>query len=102
MKFLSLPLCVAIVSCSTAPGPITPTTRVERQMMGLLKKFDRGDKNGDGYLTEVEWVKTKEIPGHTPTEVIDFYDTDGDRRISLKEAQKGLNRTDEAESAAAH
>lgn len=100
MKFLSLPLVVACISCSTAPGPITPTTPVERQMIGLLQKFDLWDENGDGELTQAELVKTKQLTGHTPAEVIAFYDTGGDGRISLKEAQKGLDRTDEAEAAA--
>ena len=70
-------------------------------MIGLLQKFDRWDENGDGYLTEDELVKTKQLTGHTPAAVIAFYDTDGDGRISLKEAQNGLKRTDEAETAAA-
>ena len=58
-------------------------------MIGLLEKFDRWDENGDGYLTEAELVRTEELTGHPPAKVIAFYDTDGDGRISLKEAQKG-------------
>ncbi len=102
MKFLSLPFLVICGSCSSAPGPIVPTTPVERQMIGLLEKFDRWDENGDGYLSQAELVKTKQLTGHKPAEVIAFYDTNGDGKISLKEAQKGLNRTEEAEAAAVH
>jgi hypothetical protein len=101
MKFLSLPFFAVCVSCSSAPGPITPATPVERQMIGLLEKFDRWDLNGDGYLTKPELGKTEQLTGHSPDKVIAFYDTDGDGRISLKEGQKGLSRTDEAETAAA-
>ena len=98
MKFPSWPLFVLFVSCSSAPGPITPVTPVERQMVGLLQKFDLWDENGDGYLTEAEIVKTKQA-GREPSKVIAFYDKDGDTRISLKEAQSGLSRSDEAEEA---
>lgn len=67
-------------------------------MVGLLQKFDLWDENGDGYLTETELVKTKQA-GREPSKVIAFYDKDGDKRISLKEAQSGLSRSDEAEAA---
>lgn len=100
MKFLTPALFAACVSCSTGPGPVTPTTPVERQMIGLLQKFDRWDENGDGYLTKSELGKTEQITGHSATKVLKFYDTDGDRRFSLKEAQDGLSRFDEAEAAA--
>lgn len=99
MKFLSLPLFAVCVSCSSAPGPITPTTPVERQMIGLLQKFDRWDENGDGELTEIELKPTEQVTGQPASKVISFYDTDGDGRISLKEAQQGLSRSSEAEAA---
>ncbi len=93
MKLLSLPLLVACTSCST-----TPATPVERQMLGLLEKFDRWDENGDGELTEIELKPTEQVTGRPAREVISFYDTSGDGQISLKEAQKGLSRSDEAEA----
>ena len=99
MKFLSLPLLAVCVSCSTAPGPVTPTTPVERQMVGLLQKFDRWDENGDGYLSEAELKPTEQVTGQPASKVVSFYDTNGDGRISLAEAQKGMSRSDEAEAA---
>jgi Ca2+-binding EF-hand superfamily protein len=100
MKLMSLSLVVAFVSCAEGPGPVTPTTPVERQMIGLLQKFDRWDEDGDGYLTAKELGKTQQITGHPPEKVLAFYDTNHDRRVSLKEAQDALSRTDEAERAA--
>lgn len=69
-------------------------------MIGFLEKFDRWDENGDGFLTKPELGKTEPLTGHPPAKVIAFYDTDGDGRISFKEAQTGLSRIDEAEAAA--
>lgn len=89
---------LAFVSCSTAPGPVTPTTPIERQMVGLLQKFDRWDEDGDGYLTASELAPTQQVTGRPPENVVKFYDGDGDRRISLKEAQAGLSRFDEVET----
>ena len=99
MKFMSLSLVAAFVSCAKGPGPITPTTPVERQMIGLLQKFDRWDDDGDGYLTVKELAKTRQITGQPPEKVLAFYDTDHDGRVSLREAQQGLSRSDEAERA---
>lgn len=97
MKLLNLPLLFACASCATGPGPITPTTRVERQMVGLLQKFDRWDYNGDGYLTAPELKQAQKISGRTPAKIIEFYDTNHDQRISLSEAQDGYSRADEVE-----
>lgn len=99
MKFLSLPLLAVCVSCSSAPGPVVPGTPIERQMIGLLQKFDRWDENGDGVLNEAELKPTEQVTGQPAGKVIDFYDTNGDRKISLKEAQKGFSRSSEAEAA---
>lgn len=88
---------LAIASCSSGPGPITPTTKVERQMVGLLEKFDRWDYNGDGYLTASELKQAEKISGLPPARIIGFYDTNHDGRISLREAQDGFSRTGEAE-----
>lgn len=91
---------VAIVSCAKAPGPVTPVTPVQRQMIGLLQKFDRWDENGDGHLTKAELGRAGKISGHPPEKIIAFYDQSGDKRISLAEAQDGLSRFHEAEQAA--
>lgn len=99
-KLSFLALSAFIVSCSRGPGPVTPVTKTERQMIGLLQKFDRWDENGDGKLTAKELRRAKKITGHSPKEIIAFYDENGDKEISLKEAQQGLSRFDEAEKAA--
>lgn len=65
-------------------------------MVGLLEKFDRWDYNGDGQLTESELQETEQISGLPARDVIDFYDTNKDRKISLKEAQAGMSRLGEA------
>ena len=74
-------------------------------MIGLLEKFDRWDYNGDGYLDKKELTdginglkgKPQQV-SYTADEVIDFYDTTGDRKISMMEAQAGYKRSAEAES----
>lgn len=66
-------------------------------MIGLLQKFDRWDDNGDGELDRDELAAGLEGSGHDPDRVIDFYDTNGNRRISLREAQAGYARAGEAE-----
>ncbi len=97
MKPLSLALALLSISCAarSGPGPVTPETRVERQMIGLLEKFDRWDLNGDGYLTASELGPSEQITGRKPAEVIKFYDTNNDGKISLREAQAGYSRADE-------
>jgi len=97
MKLLGLSLVIASVGCSSGPGPVVPKTRTERQMIGLLQKFDRWDDNGDGYLTASELERAKKISGQQPAEIIDFYDTNKDGKISLREAQAGYARSGEAE-----
>lgn len=87
-------LCSA---CSSGLGPVVPETAVERQMIGLLEKFDRWDDNGDGELDRKELAAGLQGTDFKPDRVIDFYDTDGNRRISLREAQAGYSRAEEAE-----
>ncbi len=104
MKLLGLSLVIATVSCSSGPGPVVPQNRTERQMIGLLEKFDRWDDNGDGALTETELNhginRHKNTPlkvDYTGKEIVEFYDTNKDGRVTLREAQKGYSRSDEAE-----
>jgi len=97
MKLLTLPLTLSLASCASGPGPITPKTKVERQMIGLLHKFDRWDDNGDGYLNALELKQATKISGQPPARIIEFYDTNHDSKVSLREAQDGFSRTDEAE-----
>ncbi len=91
---LSAMLCGA---CSHGPGPVVPKTPVERQMIGLLEKFDRWDHNGDGELSEAELNAGLKDRGtsYTGRQVIDFYDTSGNGTISLREAQAGYRRANE-------
>jgi len=104
MKILGLSLAIASVGCSSGPGPVVPKTRTERQMIGLLEKFDRWDDNGDGELTEAElnhgiyqMKNTSRKVNYTGKAIIAFYDTNKDGRVTLREAQAGYSRSDEAE-----
>jgi hypothetical protein len=67
-------------------------------MIGLLEKFDRWDYNGDGELNLDELVTGLKGTDFKPDRVIDFYDTNGNRRISLREAQEGYQRANEADA----
>ena len=97
MKFLSFTFILALAACASGPGPITPKTPVERQMIGLLQKFDRWDDDGDGQLTAPELRDAEKLSGHPPAKIIDFYDTNRNGAISLREAQAGFSRVGEAE-----
>lgn len=102
MKLLKLLLILTITSCSSGPGPVTPENRTERQMLGLLEKFDRWDDDGDGELTVKEvdqginrFKGTPMKVNYTGKQVIDFYDTNRSGTVSLREAQAGYQRADE-------
>jgi hypothetical protein len=104
MKLLILPLVFTLVSCSSGPGPVIPENRTERQMLGLLEKFDRWDDDGNGELTvrEVDQGirRFKDTPmkvNYTGKKVVEFYDTDQSGTVSLREAQAGYRRADEVE-----
>lgn len=84
-------------ACSQGPGPVVPKTQVERKMIGLLQKFDLWDDNGDGQLDEAELAIGLEGTEHKPAATIDFYDTNRNGKISLREAQAGYQRSEEAE-----
>ena len=97
---------VAVLCCACQPaiGPVVPKTPVQRQMIGLLQKFDRWDDNGDGELDQKEvsqgirGLKGKpQQVNYTSKEVLEFYDTNKDGKVTLTEAQKGYSRSDEAE-----
>lgn len=100
MKFLPIPFCLALAACYTKPGPVVPETRVEKQMIGLLEKFDRYDLDGNGQLDSKELLAAKTSTGHEPAEIIAFYDRDQNGTVSLREAQHGFSRVDEAEEVA--
>lgn len=102
MKHLIWPLILSFASCVSSPGPVIPENRTERQMLGLLEKFDRWDDDGNGELTGRELDqgirRFKDTPmkvNYTGEQVIKFYDTDHDGSVSLREAQAGYHRADE-------
>lgn len=66
-------------------------------MIGLLEKFDRWDYNGDGFLSASELKPAEAKSGYSPERILGFYDTNHDGKISLKEAQAGVKRPEEAE-----
>lgn len=97
MKFLKLLVFLGCVSCANGPAPITPGSKVERQMVGLLEKFDRWDEDGNGKLSARELKQAEQLSGRPAARILDFYDTNRDGGISLREAQSGLSRIEEAE-----
>lgn len=84
-------------ACSQGLGPVVPKTQTERKMIGLLQKFDLWDDNGDGQLDKAELAAGFEGDEPKAVRVIDFYDTNRNGTISLREAQAGYSRSDEAE-----
>lgn len=105
MKFLPPLAAVLCASCSPGLGPVVPQSATQRQMIGLLEKFDRWDDDGDGLLDAneldagIQGLQGK--PQHVDyrsAEVINFYDRDHDGKISIREAQDGYHRSGEAET----
>ncbi len=99
MKLVHLSLIAALGSCAphAGPGPVVPETRIQRQMLGLIEKFDRWDLDGDGHLTVAELEPSREITGNSPAHILEFYDANKNGKISLREAQAGYGRAHEAE-----
>jgi Ca2+-binding EF-hand superfamily protein len=97
--FLAAALCC---SCNPGMSPAVPKTRMQRQMVGLMEKFDRWDYNGDGELSKKEISqginslkgKPQQV-NYTATEVLEFYDTNKNGSVSLAEAQDGYRRSHE-------
>lgn len=96
-------------ACNQGLGPVVPETKVERQMIGLLQKFDRWDDDGDGYLDQKELQDginglkgTSRQVSYQATDVIAFYDTNHDDKVSMSEAQAGYSRSAEAETQLQH
>ena len=67
-------------------------------MIGLLQKFDRWDDDGNGQLDRQELAEGLAGSGHSPDAVMEFYDTNRDGKISLKEAQNAYSRAPEADA----
>lgn len=102
MKLLIVPCLVFLASCVSGPGPVVPENKTERQMLGLLEKFDRWDDDGNGELTAKEvdqgikrFKGTSMTVNYTGKQVVEFYDTDRNGAVTLREAQAGYRRSDE-------
>ena len=92
----------SIISCTSGSQSPIPETRSERQMLGLIEKFDRWDHDGNGQLSAREinaGVATLKGTSREVTfdgaEVVNHYDRNGDQTVSLREAQSGYKRTTE-------
>jgi len=84
---------LALGSCAdTSATDRIPESRIERQMIGLLEKFDRWDYNGDGRLTIDELDEAAKTSGIPAKDILDFYDTNKDGAITLHEAQAAYQR----------
>lgn len=69
-------------------------------MLGLMEKFDRWDYDGNGLLSTKELHDgittlkgTNRTVTYTAAEVVEFYDRNGDKSVSLREAQAGYRKT---------
>jgi hypothetical protein len=95
--FLLSAIVLLNAACHAVVSPAVPKTREERKMIGLIEKFDRWDDDGDGELDEKELgAGLKERASiYTVGYVMGFYDTNGNKKISLREAQTGYQRADE-------
>jgi Ca2+-binding EF-hand superfamily protein len=89
-----LPLLLPLASCSHSNSH----TITERKMIGLLEKFDRWDEDGNGRLNHAELTHGLAGTDHQPANVLKFYDTNRDGSISLREAQAGYARANEADA----
>lgn len=90
MKHILALSIIVLAACAPQPGP------VKRQMIGLLEKFDRWDYNGDGQLALSELKEAEELSGLPAADILAFYDTGKNGKISFAEAQAGMSRLDEA------
>lgn len=71
-------------------------------MLGLIEKFDRWDHDGNGLLSSREIAAgvatmkdTSRAVTYNAAEVVNHYDRNGDKSVSLREAQSGYERTTE-------
>ena len=92
MKHITALIALTVTACAPAIGPVVPKTPVERKMIGLLQKFDRWDDDGNGQLDREELAEGLVGSGHSADAVMEFYDTNRNGLISLKEAQAAYGR----------
>lgn len=89
-----------LAACASGTGSAIPETNSEKQMLGLMEKFDRWDYDGNGLLSSKEidvgitsLKNTSRAVTFTAAEVVEFYDRNGDKSVSLREAQAGYRNT---------
>lgn len=89
-------LFLAACASVKGTGSAIPETTSQKQMLGLIEKFDRWDYNGNGLLNMKEIADginslkgTSRAVTYTAEEVVAFYDKNGDKAVSLREAQAG-------------
>ena len=85
-------LAVVLTTSCAPKSERIPQTLVERQMLGMVEKFDRWDLNGDGRLTIDELDEAAEISGYPAEDILKFYDLNGDGAITLREAQAAYSK----------
>jgi hypothetical protein len=94
MKWM-LALMVGVLAGCAGGGSSGSVNDQQRKMIGLLQKFDLWDYNGDGLLSEQELADGMQAhqveASMSPAEIIEFYDRDGDGKISLGEAEGKLD-----------
>lgn len=97
LRLILSAIVILSAACNTGLGPVVPKTAKERKMLGLLEKFDRWDYNGDGELDLKELDVGLKSRGSTYSAiyVMGFYDTSGNKKISLREAQAGYSRAED-------
>jgi hypothetical protein len=88
-----------LAACAPGAGSSIPENNTEKQMLGLIEKFDRWDDDGNGLLSEKEigdgitsLKGTSRAVKYSAAEVVEFYDRSGDNAVSLREAQAGYRR----------
>jgi hypothetical protein len=94
-----------LAACATGTGTAIPENKSERQMLGLIEKFDRWDYDGNGLLNTKEigdgitsLKDTNRSVTYTAAEVVRFYDRSGDNAVSLREAQAGYRRETQSQA----
>jgi hypothetical protein len=95
-----------LAACATGTGSAIPQTNSEKQMLGLMEKFDRWDYNGNSLLSTKEIEDglnslkgTSRAVTFTAADVVEFYDKNGDKSVSLREAQAGYRNTTQNDAA---
>ena len=98
MKPYPVLLALLLVSaCApTPPKPAANPAEVEQKMIRLQENFSTHDTDGDDLLSHQE-LKTamiksggRDVTDAKVDKVMDFYDSNKDGKISLREAQSGV------------